>query len=280
MTTATMPKPLPRDRHGGAFETPPFCGFGGVSIAPPPGNNGGNPSLGEIGTPVAINYITSGVPALFACSTGRGGARNRADRESHALTTAQIAHLRAAERHSAAIGLPFTRMLTIHWEAAGVPLAGMARATYGFTDLLTKALTRHGSRTSWLWVHENSGPKGGHCHLLAHVPAELVAAITALQRGWLRRITGQPYRKRVIRSEPIGGRLGLEVGNPELHAVNLEAALAYVLKGASTEAASQFNLERLEPGGRVIGKRCGTSQNIGAKARQACGSTAHSTPAR
>lgn len=161
-----------------------------------------------------------------------------------------------------------------------MPLAGMARATYRFTDLITKALARHGSRTAWLWVHENSGPKGGHCHLLAHVPAELVAAITGLQRGWLRRITGQPYRKRVIRSEPIGGRLGLEAGNPELHAINLEAALAYVLKGASPEAASQFNLERLEPGGRVIGKRCSTSQNIGAKARQACGSTAHSTPAR
>jgi len=35
------------------------------------------------------------------------------------------------------------------------------------------------------------------------------------------------------------------------------------------EAASQFGLERLEPGGRIIGKRCGTSQNIGAKARKA-----------
>jgi len=34
-----------------------------------------------------------------------------------------------------------------------------------------------------------------------------------------------------------------------------------------TEAASQFALERLEAGGRIIGKRCGTSQNIGAKAR-------------
>jgi hypothetical protein len=101
------------------------------------------------------------------------------------------------------------------------------------------------------------------------VPAHLVPRLTALQRGWLRRITGKPYRKRVIHSEPIGGRLGLEAGNPDLHAVNLEAAFAYVLKGASLEAASQFVLARLEPGGRVIGKRCGTSQNIGVKARKA-----------
>ena len=149
----------------------------------------------------------------------------------------------------------------------------MAKATYLFTDLLTKALARHGSRTAWLWAHENvpgnGHEKGGHCHLLAHVPADLVPVVTALQRGWLRRIIGQPYRARVIYSKPIGGRLGLEAGNPDLHAINLEAALAYVLKGASPEAASQSALERLEPGGRVIGKRCGTSQNIAAKARKA-----------
>jgi hypothetical protein len=187
---------------------------------------------------------------------------------SHELTVAQIANLKAAERQSNIIGLPFTRMITIHWEAAGVPLTGMAKATGRFIGLLTKALARHGSPTAWLWVHENGDGKGGHCHLLAHVPAALVPIVAGLQRGWLRRITGQPYRARVIHSKPIGGRLGLEAGNPDLHAINVDAALAYVLKGASPRAASQFGLNRLEPGGRIIGKRCGTSQNIGAKARR------------
>ncbi|KRA81390.1 hypothetical protein ASD76_12600 [Altererythrobacter sp. Root672] len=211
--------------------------------------------------------------ALSAGGTGRGGARNHADRESHALTAAQVGNLKAAERHAVKIGLPFNRMISVHWQAAGVHLAGMAKATGRFTDLMAKALARHGSGAAWLWTHENvpanGHNKGGHCHLLAHVPADLVPVVTALQRGWLRRITGQPYRARVIHSKPIGGRLGLETGNPDLHAVNLEAALAYVLKGSSSEAASQFALERIVPGGRVIGKRCGTSQNIGAKARKA-----------
>ena len=194
---------------------------------------------------------------------------NRADRESDALTAAQIGNLKAAERHAEKIGLPFTRMISIHWQAAGVPLAGMAKATGRFLDLLTRWLTKIGHRTAWIWVHENCGPKGGHCHMLAHVPPECVAALTGQQQGWLRLITGQPYRARVIHSKPIGGRLGLEAGNPDLHAINLEAALAYVLKGASPEAASQFGLERLEPGGRVIGRRCSTSENIGATARKA-----------
>lgn len=271
MIAAAMPQTPQSARHGGALKLHRDCGFGEVSMAPLQPKAPENPPFPETGTAHAIKYLTSGVAALSASSPGRGGARNRADRTSHVLTVAQIANLRAAERHAQTIGLPFTRMITIHWQAAGVPLAGMAKATGHFTDLMAKAVARHGSGTAWLWVHENvpgkAHDKGGHCHLLAHVPADLVSRLTALQRGWLRRITGQPYRARVIHSKPIGGRLGLEAGNPDLHAVNLEAALAYVLKGASPAAASQFDLERLEPGGRVIGKRCGTSRNIGAKAR-------------
>lgn len=174
----------------------------------------------------------------------------------------------AAARHAGAVGLPFTRMTTIHWASAGVPLDRMAHATGRFVDLLTKALARHGSKTAWLWAHEGGEGKGGHCHLLAHVPAKLVPRVTALQRGWLRRITGRPYRARVVLSRPIGGRLNVQINNPAIYAVNLDAATSYILKGASPKAAERFGLAKLESGGRVIGKRCGTSQNIGAKARR------------
>lgn len=269
MIAATIPEQRDRFRDDRPLKLHRRATFGEVSIAPLQPTSSANLSIVRTGTALALSYLTFGVAVLSAGGSGRGGARNRADRESDALTTAQIAKLRAAERHATAIRLPFTRMLTIHWEAAGVPLAGMAKATGRFTGLMAKALSRHGSGTAWLWTHENCGPKGGHCHLLAHVPADLVPVVAALQRGWLRRITGQRYRARVIHSKPIGGRLGLEAGNPDLHAINLEAALAYVLKGATPQAASQFALDRLKPGGVVIGKRCGTSQNIGAKARKA-----------
>ena len=213
-------------------------------------------------------------------SSGRGGARNRRNRESHALTAAQIANLRAAERHAAQIGIPFTRMITIHWEAAGVPLEGMVRATGRFTDLLGKLLARHGRRSAWLWVMENGEKKGGHCHMLAHVPADLVATLTAHQRRWLHKITGRPYRSRVIHSKPIGGRLGLEHGNPELHAANVTVALSYLSKGADREAGSKLGLERLEAGGLVLGKRCSASQNINKKARREAAGVPHPAPAR
>lgn len=292
---AAMPKPQTSARPGSALKLHRGATFGEVSIAPRPAEPPANPPIPRTGTALAINYLSLGVAAFSGCGDGaermqptrpkrgallphsagatpqrgRGGARNRADRVSDALTPAQIANLKAAARHAAQIGLPFTRMVSIHWEAAGVPLAGMAKATGRFLDLLTKALARHSSRTAWLWVHESGDRKGGHAHLLVHVPARLVPVVTGLQRGWLRRTTCGSYRARVIHSRPIGGRLGLETGNPELHAVNGAVALAYVLKGAAPDAASQFGLERLEPGGRIIGKRCGTSQNIGAKARKA-----------
>jgi hypothetical protein len=241
--------------------------FGEVSSPLPRPESTANPPIKRGGTALAINYVTSGVAADSAGSTRRGGARNHADRENYELTSAQIANLTAAKAHAAAIGLPLNRMITIHWEAAGVPLAGMVKATGRLVDLICKALGRHGSRTAWIWTHENGDQKGGHCHMLFHVPADLVPVLSNLQRGWLRRITGSPYRARVIHSKPVGGRLGLETGNPELHAINLEAAMLYLLKGASTDAALLFGLERMEPGGRVIGKRCSTSQNIGQKAR-------------
>ena len=255
--------------HGGSFETSPKPQNGEVSKASPKPQTPNNLTVSGTGTAVAISYLRLGVAGHLPCSTGKGGARNRADRESHALTAAHIANLVAAERHARVIGLPFTRMITIHWQAAGVALADMVKATGRFLDMLTKAIARHGNKTAWLWTLENGDQKGGHCHLLIHVPAGLVSSITRLQKGWLYRVTGNPYRARVIHSKPIGGRLGLETGNPELHAINLHVAFGYICKGAPQAVLDAFSLERKhEPGGRIIGKRCSTSQNIGATARK------------
>ena len=142
---------------------------------------------------------------------------------SHALSAANVASLIAATAHAERIGLPFTRAICIHWQSAGVPLSGMAKATGRFTALLAKFLGRHHA----------ARPGSGRTRTAtgradtAHVPAALVSALTRLQLGWLRRITGRRYRARVIYSRPIGKRLGSEVSNPSDHAINLGAALPY-----------------------------------------------------
>ena len=193
----------------------------------------------------------------------RGGARNRADRESYSLTARQIANLNAAVLQAQKTGLPLNRFITVHWEAAGLPLENMAKATGSFVGRLTEWLRRRGHRTAWIWAHENGSREGGHCHLLVHVPAVSVVDLTKAQARWLRIITGRPYRAGVIKSIAIGRRLDLEVSNPCRHFANLETLVAYVTKQAEASAKSSFH----QRGGRVIGKRCGTSQNIGAKAR-------------
>ncbi len=246
-----------------------FVGFGEVTEKQQRPRRHGKPPVPKPGTPLAVSKLPLGGAAqLPRRPKGRGGAHNRADRESDALTVRQVGNLLAAADHADAIGLPLTRFITIHWQSAGVPPEGMAKATGRFVDLLAKALARHGSVTAWLWVHEGGINKGGHCHLLVHVPPMLVRVVSRLQKGWLRRISGKPYRAGVIKSRPVGGRLGVETSMPAVHAINLDNVLGYALKAADAEAVAEFDLPLSEPGGRVIGKRCSTSQNIGPKARK------------
>lgn len=262
-----MPKHEPENRHGGDLELHRGGTSGEVSSDPLDARSLRKSRPSEFGTNLALSSLILGVSAVLPPALGRGGPRNLRSRESYGLTVAQIAKLAAAEAHARHIDRPFTRFITVHWQSAGVPLAHMTKATGRFLDLMGKAIARHGGQTAWVWVAENGPGKGGHVHLLVHVPGHLVPVLTRLQRGWVKAITGRPYRSRVLHSRPIGGRVGLEIANPTIHAVNLAATLGYVLKGASPGAAEAFGLDRREPGGLVVGKRCGTSENIGAAAR-------------
>jgi hypothetical protein len=105
-------------------------------------------------------------------------------------------------------------------------------------------------------------------HILLHCRPELARRFTAMQRRWLRRVTGRPYRARVIRTARIGGTLTAAGTAPAVYAENLGAVVGYLLKGASPDAARALGLERLEPSGRIIGKRAATSQNITQAARR------------
>ena len=269
MTVAAVAEGAGPTRGGTALKLHRVARFGEVSNADASRQAIAKPDSAADGTGLAVIYLrTGGAANCAAQASRRGGARNHSGRVSHALTSGRVANLLAAAGHANVIGLPLNRMTTIHWEAAGVQPAGMVKATGRFTDLFTRWIARKRHRTAWVVVHENGPGKGAHCHLLVHVPPALVKALTGQQRAWLRRITGQPYRKRVIRSRPVGDLLGLETRNPALHSVNLAEVLGYLVKGADATAAAQHGLLRLDGGGPVIGRRCSTSQNIGAKARK------------
>ena len=199
---------------------------------------------------------------------GWGGARNSATRTSDFLTLNQALEIIAAAQFAVWTGLPLNRHLTIHWEAAGIPDCLAARATAAFLTLARDWLRKRGTRFAWAWVRENGDVKGSHVHILLHCPPDAARAFSGMQRRWLRRITNKPYRARIIRTARVGGTLTAWRTAPATYAENLGAVVGYVLKGASPKAARTLGLARLEPAGRIIGKRAATSQNIGRTARK------------
>jgi hypothetical protein len=211
----------------------------------------------------------AGVPSLYECGqcrpftpiAGKGGARNRASRRSTALSEADVCKVREAARRAIAIGLPFNRFITIHWERAGVtdPLG----ATGHYLKQAGNWIKVNGGRFAWAYVREGGDDPGQHVHILAHVSPGLTAGYNARQRGWLK-ACGAAWRKRVILTHPVGWSAHHALGGGDDYAANLAGVLDYVLKGADHRAREAHGVKRSKPGGVVIGKRAGRSQNLGA----------------
>jgi hypothetical protein len=192
----------------------------------------------------------------------RGGARNRADRVSEAVSLRQaLGVLRAASAAQQA-GQPLNRHVTIHWGLAGLSDDTAAWATGRFLTLVRDWLRKRGLRTCWAWVRENGGGKGSHVHILLHVPSDVPWSGQRLRR-WLERVTGQKMCARTIMTTRIGGRTDTAEKAPEVYLANLQTVVGYVLKGAALDAAERLGLDTRKPGGRIIGKRVAWSVNLG-----------------
>jgi hypothetical protein len=200
----------------------------------------------------------------------RGGARNRADRVSECLTLKQAKGVIAAIQTSGNIGLPLNRHLTLHWGCYGISDADAGKATGDFLKLTSQFLRSKRQPFAFVYVRENDagdGSKGPHTHFLLHVPPAIAARFVAMQRRWLRIVTGKAYRRNAMRTSRIGRSVAAATAAPALYAVNLAVVVHYVLKAAEPAAASALGLTHAPEYGRVIGKRAGWSENIGAVAR-------------
>ena len=216
------------------------------------------------------SILYRGVPraAGFIPMPGRGGARNRADRSSEALSLSMARGLIEATGFAVCAGLPFNRMVTIHWEAARV--ADDLKATGRFLKLARDWVRCHGGVMAFLWVRENGPVKGRHVHILMHLPPDLARAFNRCQRRWLR-ACGAIWRAGVLLSRPVGRSLSHAMTGGADYEANLTDALGYLLKGADGPARKALRIRRCESGGEVVGKRCGVSQNIGPAARRNTG---------
>lgn len=209
----------------------------------------------------------AGVPPSHRRKARRGGARNRRDRMTAALSTRHVGGMIDAAGFAVARGSPLTRHITVHWKAAGVPASRAGAATSAFVRWLARFARERGAPVAWLYVREDGPGKGAHSHILAHVPPALALTLSRAQRAWLARYIGAPYPPGAIRSRPIGPRVTSYSRNPAAYRVNLAAIVSYLAKGADNDAAATYGLARRESGGTVTGKRVGCSQSLGPAAR-------------
>lgn len=219
----------------------------------------------ETGTGDAILGIgrVAGTSNAKPSSPGRGGARNRADRVSLALSLRQAHAIIAAGQRAMATDRAFNRHVTIHWERAGIPDAGAAKATGDIIKLASDWVRRCSHPLLWCWVRENdagNGSKGSHVHILLWCHPTM--AIGRMWRRWIKRVSGRPYRAGTFKCRSVGGSLTTASGNPAVYAANLEAVTAYICKGIDPRHASTLGLTRSGEGGRVTGKRSAVCQAL------------------
>ena len=227
----------------------------------------GNGQNGDSGTSLAtIAHAPSCIldPANCCQRGSWGGARNRADRASLYLSARKVIDMIDAANFAERIGLAFNRHWTVHYEGAGIAERDGAAFVGRLLALVRKAVRRHGGELAALWVRENGDGKGGHVHVLLHLPNGMT--LHNRTRRWIKAAGGQPVR-RVSRVRTIGGRLNnANVGGAGYRA-NADAVLAYLVKAASIETGRALALPRHGEGGQIIGKRAGWTENIGQTAR-------------
>lgn len=152
-------------------------------------------------------------------------------------------------------GLAFNRHWTVHYQMAGINEREGADFVGRLLTQFRKHMRRCAGEGAALWCRENGDGKGGHVHILLHVPRG--ATLRNLTRRWIRAAGGKAVRRvsrvRTIRS--VGYR------------ANADAVLAYLLKAADGVTGRALGLPRYDEPGLVIGKRAGWTQNIGGSAR-------------
>jgi hypothetical protein len=182
----------------------------------------------------------------------------RARRRTESLSNHHANGVIEAALHARRIGLPFNRHMTIRLEQAGIPDSEAVRAIGAFLTKFRDWLRKKGFKTAHAWVRENGRVIGSHVHILLHLPPGVTIGAHRSRR-WIEAVSGRRYRAGTIKTRAI---------SPRAYDDNLVAVVGYLCKGASDEVAEGLGLERRKPGGRIIGKRAGWSENVGAKARR------------
>lgn len=179
-------------------------------------------------------------------------------RLSRHITQAQARNLFEAIEFAYGLGLPLNRLTTILWQEADV-VGRIQDAQARLLERMRKWMQYRGAQPAFVWVVENGREMGLHTHILLHVPSEHLAAWKRMLPVW---VDGDVQRKTIhVKTIPYpkGPKAGLN---------SVKGVRKYLAKGISSQSAANFGIVPQEQGS-VVGKRVGTSQNLGPAARSA-----------
>ncbi|MEQ3745887.1 MAG: hypothetical protein ABNH53_06570 [Henriciella sp.] len=185
---------------------------------------------------------------------------------TYALTGRQVANLIDAAAFAGQMGKPLNRHCSAHFALIGREDRDGFETLQAFLKLAREWCYRQGGDLAYVWTRE-SAEIGTHAHILFHVPPVIEAAFARLLWRWMKQACGGAYVRGACYSRRVQGWVSYQRGEPETFDANHSAVLHYILKGADGEAVARHALTKRQAGGGVVGKRCGTSQNIGKSAR-------------
>jgi hypothetical protein len=178
-------------------------------------------------------------------------------RITHTIKQGSIARALNAVNFAKSKGMPLNVSITINfWQTRcpeGEESMQFARLRDArFTPFIRRELKKIGSpgvAPTFIWTLENTC--GVHGHWLVHVPPERFHLLCDKLPRWLESVTGGPFDEGCIHIQKAHNPVG---------------KAKYILKGADPFWAATYNI-RPEDQGPIVGKRAGTSLNIGKAAR-------------
>lgn len=208
----------------------------------------------------------------------RGGNYLRGDRISYHVTRPQAELILGAAYFAYRRGLPFNRWITINLSKAGIIDDIAAERIRAFLKIAGDRIKYWGGEFAATWVRENGLtrdglPTGSHVHILAHIPPRFLRQFQNAQRGWLSRLRlSERHQNGTIRGKAVAGFNQLEKSDHHHYVQNLYQLVSYQLKSALPDTLAALHLGKPhQRGGMILGKRCGTSQNIGRAAWKKAG---------
>ena len=189
-------------------------------------------------------------------------------RASKHIAVRQASNMMEAVAFARLIDLPLVAHLTIHWAYTDIGDDPDGKLFAKVREGFSKWADRHGFTFNGIWARErlsDGHAEVDHCHLLFHLPVEYRTGARLLQvEAAIYRLIKKHGRR--DENKHGYGYWADEVIDLRIHD---DPDGKYLIKGGGPDVWKRFGIrkEHRRSQGLILGKRCGTTENIGPAAR-------------